>query len=111
MSDIEGAVIQGRPIIPKGEGTNVSHDEARNYEKKGLVQLPFESIQEPGCYLSNWSGHLIRVPNDGLKEGRSPLIDVRGKEPMIVTKLSDDPFLTVSKARMIAADLDLPVNF
>ena len=30
---------------------------------------------------------------------------------MIVSKLSDDPFVPVTKARMIAADLDLFVNF
>jgi hypothetical protein len=30
---------------------------------------------------------------------------------MFVTKLSDNPYIAVSKARMLAADLDLPVNF
>ena len=30
---------------------------------------------------------------------------------MIVTKLSDDPFIPLTKARMIAADLDHAVNF
>jgi len=28
-----------------------------------------------------------------------------------VTRISDDPYLPMTKARMIAADLDLPVNF
>jgi hypothetical protein len=82
------------------------------YETKALgAHIPFEAIKEPGCYLSNWTGHLVRVPEDGLKAGRSPVIDIRGKEPMFVTKLSDDPFITLTKARMVAADLDLPVNF
>jgi hypothetical protein len=82
------------------------------YETKALgAKLPFEAINEPGCYLSNWTGHLLRVPEDGLKAGRSPVIDIRGKEPMFVTKLSDDPFVTLTKARLIASDLDLPVNF
>ncbi len=30
---------------------------------------------------------------------------------MIVTRLSGAPFITLSKARMVAADLDLDVNF
>lgn len=30
---------------------------------------------------------------------------------MIVTKLSDDPYMTLTKARIVAADLDLEVNF
>jgi hypothetical protein len=30
---------------------------------------------------------------------------------MFVTKLSDDPYLSISKARMIAANLDIAINF
>ena len=74
-------------------------------------RIRFESISEPGTYLANWTGHLIRVPEDGFKLGRSPLIEIRGREPFFVTKLSDDPYITLTKARMLAADLDLPVNF
>lgn len=75
------------------------------------AQVPFDDINEPGTYLSNWTGHLIRIPEDGFKYGRSPLIEIRGKEPFFVTKLSDDPYMTITKARMLAADLDLGVNF
>ena len=75
------------------------------------TQGPFDQITEPGTYFSNWSGHLIRVPEEALKPGHSPLIQIRGKEPMTVTRLSDDPYLCISKARLIAADLDLSVNF
>jgi hypothetical protein len=75
------------------------------------IQIPFDEIDEPGAYLSNWSGHLIRMPDDGMKAGRSPVIDIRGRETMMVTKLSDDPFITLTKARIVAADLDLDVNF
>ena len=65
----------------------------------------------PGTYYSNWSGHLLRIPEDALQPGRSPVIEIRGKEPMIVTRLSEDPFLCLTRARMIAVDLDLAVNF
>ena len=71
----------------------------------------FENLNEQGTYLSNWSGHLIRVPADAIKPGRSPVIEILGREPMIVTKLSTDPFIGLTKARLIAADLDLPVAF
>jgi hypothetical protein len=81
--------------------------ETRNFAAK----LPFGDLNEPGTYLSNWSGHLIRVPGDGVVMGRSPVIEIIGKDPMFVTKLSDNPYIAVSKARMLAADLDLPVNF
>lgn len=73
--------------------------------------IPFEAIQEPGCYVCNWSGHLLRVPEDGVAPGRSPLISIVGGEPLFVTKLSDNPFLTLTKAKMIASNLDCAVNF
>ena len=71
----------------------------------------FDQIDNPGTYVCNWSGHLLRVPEDGTKLGRSPVLEIRGKEQLHVTKLSSDPFVALTKARMIASDLDLPVNF
>jgi len=82
------------------------------YREKFVVQtIPFEEVEEAGAFLSHWTGHLIRIPEDALKPGRSPIIDIRGIEPMMVTKLSDNPYITLTKARLIAADLDLEVNF
>ncbi len=81
------------------------------HQTKSFVQVPWDHIDGPGTYFSNWSGHLIRIPEIGLKTGFSPVIQILGREPMVVTKLSDDPYLPLSKARMIAADLDLEVNF
>ena len=75
------------------------------------AKLPFGDLSEPGTYYSDWSGHLIRIPDDALKPGHSPLIEILGKDPMVVTKLSDDPFVPITKARIIAADLDLAVEF
>ncbi len=73
--------------------------------------IPFDSLQEPGCYICNWSGHLLRVPEDGVARGRSPLISMIGTEPLFVTKLSDNPFITVTKARTVACNIDCAVNF
>ena len=75
------------------------------------TQFPFAKLTEPGTYFCNWSGHLIRIPPDAVKQGRSPVIEILGTEPLYVTKLSDDPFIPITKARMIAADLDHAVNF
>ena len=73
--------------------------------------MPFANISEPGCYVCNWSGHLMRIPDDAVRQGRSPLIEIIGPETMIVTKLSDDPFIPLTKARMLVADFDHSVNF
>lgn len=84
--------------------------EGTNRESFG-TQIPFEAINDPGCYVCNWSGHLLRVPEDGIKPGRSPLLDLVSREPLMTTKLSDNPFIPVSKARILAADHDVNVNF
>jgi len=73
--------------------------------------IPFDSVQEPGCYICNWSGHLLRVPDDGIAPGRSPLINIVGNEPLFVTKISDNPYITLTKAKMVASNLDCYVNF
>jgi hypothetical protein len=38
-------------------------------------------------------------------------MEIVANEPWVVKRLSDDPYVPLTKARMIAADLDLPVNF
>lgn len=82
------------------------------YDTKGFgTQLPFTSINEPGTYICNWSGYLLRVPEDSIKPGRSPVMDLQGTEPLFVTKITDDPFVPISKARIVAANCDVAVNF
>ena len=75
------------------------------------MQVPFEAIDTPGTYVCNWDGHLLRIPEDAIKPGRSPLMNLIGKRPLFVSKISGDPFIQVSKARIIAANYDVPVNF
>lgn len=74
-------------------------------------RVAFSEVNQPGAYLCHWSGHLIRVPEDALKPGRSPVLDIVSNDELYVTKLADNPFIPITKARMIACDLDLPVNF
>lgn len=71
----------------------------------------FEQITDPGAYVDLECGRLFRMPEDSLALGRSPLIEAVGREPLIVTKVSDDPFVPISEARLRAADLDVKVNF
>ncbi len=85
-------------------------DEYASVSTAGMT-LPFANINEPGAYICNWSGHLLRVPEEGVGRGRSPLLDIAGQEPPSVTKIANNPFITVTKARMLAADMDVSVNF
>lgn len=73
--------------------------------------FPFDSITSPGAYICNWSGHLLRIPEDGVVPGRSPLVNLIGPEPLMVTKISDNPYITLTKAKLIASNFDLSVNF
>ncbi len=73
--------------------------------------LPWSSISEPGCYVCNWSGHLLRVPDDAIAPGRSPLVNMVASEPLFVTKISNNPFVSVTKAKLLACNADVNVNF
>ena len=75
------------------------------------MTIPFDKINEPGTYLCNWTGHLLRVPEDGVAPGRSPLLSIVGCEPLWATKISENPYITITKARMLASNYDLNVNF
>jgi hypothetical protein len=73
--------------------------------------IPFDGINTPGAYICNWSGHLLRVPEDGVTAGRSPMLNIVGSDPLFVTKISDNPYLTLTKARLLASNHDINVNF
>jgi hypothetical protein len=77
----------------------------------GMTTCSFDQIESPGVYVEHRTGTLLRIPGDALAPGRSPVIEAVAKEPWIVTKISEDPYLSLTKARMIAADLDIYVNF
>jgi hypothetical protein len=77
----------------------------------GLLTCEFSQVNEPGLYVETQTGALVRIPEDAVRPNRSPALSIIHREPWVVTKISDDPFLSITKARMVAADLDLAVNF
>jgi len=68
------------------------------------------AITEPGTYVCNWSGHLIRAPRDGFGANLHAMSLVAHRR-LAFTKISDNPFVTLSRARVIAANSDLLVSF
>ena len=76
----------------------------------GFLALRFEEIQEPGVYVTE-RGAMFRVPPDALGQGHSPLISWESKDSVVVTRVCEDPYAPISKARQLAADADLYVNF
>jgi len=91
---------------------NASVHETKRSTGPSLASLvPFDQIIEPGAYICNWNGHLLRIPYESLAKAGCPTWSIVGPEPLFVTKISNDPFITLSQARMLACNFDVSVNF
>ncbi|MDP3799876.1 MAG: hypothetical protein Q8Q90_00430 [bacterium] len=77
-------------------------------EQSAVVK--FNELEQPGCYVTA-QGSLVRVPEDAIKAQHSPLITIESKDDTRLTKISDNPFEPIGKARLLAANADLAVNF
>lgn len=75
------------------------------------VTLPFDTIRTPGAYVCNWSGHLMRIPERSLVPGDALRVNIVGREPLTVTKISDDPGVPLVEARAIATELGIHPGF
>lgn len=71
----------------------------------------FDAIPAPGAYVCNWSGHLLRMPREALTNVKVAALNIVGNTPLTVTKLSDDPFIPLNRAKRLAGDLRIPVTF
>lgn len=75
------------------------------------VSIPFDTIRSAGTYVCNWNGYLLRVPDGALSPGSGRVINLVGSEPLLVTKISNDPELPVTSARVLAVGSRLKVSF
>ena len=89
----------------KGQTAPPEHRSSR------LQEMSWNQIQQPGAYLIIGSGDLVRVPQDALAPGHSPLITITSTGETRVAKLSDNPAEPISVLRAFAADNDYFVNF
>jgi hypothetical protein len=75
------------------------------------MTVPFNKIQEPGAYYYHGTGALFRVPSEAVSQGHSPIMNFCSTEEPICTKISDDPWVPLNKAREICANSDFCVDF
>jgi hypothetical protein len=68
----------------------------------------FDAITRPGLYLEHRTGALLRIPWSALTTSSGMGIQVVAN--WNVTRLSDDPYLSVPEARRIARRHDLIVD-
>jgi hypothetical protein len=88
--------------------TTQSTQAARRYV---LSEVAWEAINEPGAYVERGSGDLYRFPKEAFIPGASPAIVKESRGASVLMKLSDDPFCTTFKARLICAQHNIEPNF
>jgi N6-adenosine-specific RNA methylase IME4 len=76
-----------------------------------LTELTWEAINEPGTYVERGSGDLYRFTKESLIPGASPSIVKESNGTSLLLKISDDPFITTFKARLICAQHNVEPNF
>jgi hypothetical protein len=79
--------------------------------RSALLETNWEAIDEPGAYVERGSGDLYRIPKEALIPGASPAIVKESRGASVLLKLSDDPFITTFKARLLCAQHNVEANF
>lgn len=87
------------------------HSRPAGYRSSRLQEMEWNAIDEPGCYLLIASGDLVRIPDEALAPGHSPLLTFTSTRETRVAKLSQNPAEPISVLRSIAADNDYHVSF
>ncbi len=75
------------------------------------IRVPLDTIHTPGAYICNWSGHLLRIPQCGLTPAGPLAVNIVGGEPLIATKISDDPAVPLALARRLAWQFGVSIAF
>ena len=76
-----------------------------------LSETAWEAVNEPGAYVERGSGDLYRIPKEALIPGASPAIVKESRGASVLLKVSDDPFVTTFKARLVCAQNNIEANF
>ena len=84
---------------------------AQAVRREALTEVTWESINEPGAYVEKGSGDLYRIPKEALIPGASPAIVKESRGASVLVKLSDDPFLSTFRARLLCAQHNIEANF
>lgn len=73
--------------------------------------LPLDALHEPGTYVCNWSGHLLRI-HDSEREGhRFANAGRHTAGSWTVTRISADPRISRQQAKVLAHSFGLSANF
>jgi hypothetical protein len=86
------------------------------HAKRGTHQASLEvagwtHIEQPGFYVNKQTGQGFRITKELLIPGASPALSVLGAENERFLRISDDPYLPVSAAKLLCADNDVSPTF
>ncbi|OCP22428.1 MULTISPECIES: hypothetical protein [unclassified Ensifer] len=76
-----------------------------------LPEIDWADLVRPGCYVDEASGDLYRIPKEAFADGNSSLLVRESRGASRLRFLSDDPFMSSMKARIMCAQHNIPVNF
>jgi hypothetical protein len=93
--------------MPTAKGETISPE----YRAHRVQEMSRNEIDSPGCYVLIDSGDVLRIPQEALDAGHSPMISVSSVEETRVAKLTDNPADPIWALRTIAADNDYFVHF
>jgi len=93
------------------ETEQLTTQSAQGTRRYVLNEVTWEAINEPGTYVERGSGDLYRFPKESLIPGASPSIVKESSGASVLVKLSDDPFITTFKARLMCAQHNIQPNF
>ena len=80
-------------------------------DQEGLIWQPLGDVTEPGAYVCRESGDLVRIAPTGVGSDPSELNERQKADPVYVVRIHSDPFVVISRARVLAANLDLEISF
>jgi hypothetical protein len=95
--------------MPKSD--EVMTQSVQTSRRSTLSETTWEAISEPGAYVERSSGDLYRIPMEALIPGASPAIVKESRGASVLLKVSDDPFVTTFKARLLCAQHNIEANF
>lgn len=93
-----------------GEG-EIMTQSVQASRRTSLPETTWEEINTAGAYVERGSGDLYRVPKEALIPGASPAIVKESRGTSVLVKVSDDPFITTFKARLLCSQHNIEPNF
>ena len=95
----------------QNEESSYSERKSRSAPQPGNGPIAFEAISEPGAYICNWSGHLLRVPRELSAAHRTARMTLVSNAKLEVTRIGSDPEMPVARARALAKEAGITVAF